>query len=176
MASSYALPMSADSQGNHHGHSHGHSFSASHLSPASAKTKNSFSTAPGHNVRKAASNGNILYTHDETSRENSPYPSPDQEHDHSPFQTNIDAVHANGHNHTHSHDHSHEEAPQREVIDLDWGWSGRDVEDPEERTASDSHVWGRRLNWKDGDPIPAPILSSLPVRSRSTGRWDGDGM
>jgi zinc transporter 5/7 len=109
MASSYALPLSADSQGNHHGHGHGHSFSASHLSPASAKTKNSFSAAPGHNVRKAASNGNILYTHDETSRENSPYPSPDQEHDHSPFQTNIDAVHANGHNHSHdhSHDHSH---------------------------------------------------------------------
>ena len=30
--------------------------------------------------------------------------------------------------------------------------------------------------WKEGDPIPAPILSSLPVRSRSRGRWDGDGM
>ena len=111
MASSYALPLSADSQGNHHGHGHGHghghSFSASHLSPASAKTKSSFSGTPGHNVRKAASNGNILYTHDETSRENSPYPSPEHEHDHShAFQTNIDAVHANGHNHTHDHSHS----------------------------------------------------------------------
>jgi zinc transporter 5/7 len=96
--------MSADSQGNHHGHGHGHSFSASHLSPASANTKNSFS---GHNVRKAASNGNILYTHDETSRENSPYPSPEHEHDRSnAFKANIDAVHANGHNHTHDHSHS----------------------------------------------------------------------
>lgn len=94
----------------------------------------------------------------------------DHSHDHS---------HEDGHEHTHSHEHTHEHdeaAPAREVINLDWGWSGRDVEDPEERTAPDAHVWGRRLNWKDGDPIPAPILSSLPVRSRSTGRWDGDGM
>ena len=93
-----------------------------------------------------------------------------------------------GHDHDHSHDHdhdhehgehthTHEDAPaEREVINLDWGWSGRDTEDPEDRTAADQHIWGRRLNWKDGDPIPAPILSSLPVRSRSTGRWDGDGM
>lgn len=106
MASSYALPLSGHSAGNHHGH--GHSFSASHLSPASATSKNSFSKANGGHVRKAASNGNLLYTHDETSRENSPYPSPEHEHDHSrAFQTNIDAVQANGHSHDHSHGHSH---------------------------------------------------------------------
>lgn len=116
MASSYALPLSADSQGNHHGHGpgHGHSFSASHLSPASANTKNSFSSTPGHNVRKAASNGNILYTHDETSRENSPYPSPEHEHDHShAFQTNIDAVHANHSHSGHTHSHSHSGSPMK---------------------------------------------------------------
>lgn len=112
MASSYALPLSGHPAGNHHGH--GHSFSASHLSPASANAKNSFSNANGGHVRKAASNGNLLYTHNETSRENSPYPSPEHEHDHSQaFKANIDAVQANGHshshanNHDHSHDHSH---------------------------------------------------------------------
>ena len=104
MASSYALPLSADSQGSHHGHGHGHSFSASHLSPSSASTKNTFSSK---HVRKAASNGSILYTHDEASHENSPYPSPEHEHDHShAFQTNIDAAYANGHNHTHDHAHA----------------------------------------------------------------------
>jgi zinc transporter 5/7 len=106
MASSYALPLSSHSAGNHHGH--GHSFSASHLSPASANAKNSFSNANGGHVRKAASNGNLLHTLNETSRENSPYPSPEHEHDHSrAFQTNIDAVHANGHSHNHGHEHSH---------------------------------------------------------------------
>jgi zinc transporter 5/7 len=107
MASSYALPLSSHPAGNHHGH--GHSFSASHLSPASANAKNSFSNANGGHVRKAASNGNLLYTHNETSRENSPYPSPEHEHDHShAFQTNIDAVHANGHSHSHNHNHGHD--------------------------------------------------------------------
>jgi len=99
--------MSSHPTGNHHGHSH--SFSASHLSPASANAKNSFSNANGGHVRKAASNGNLLYTHNETSRENSPYPSPEHEHDHSHvFQANIDAVQANGHNHSHEHGHKHD--------------------------------------------------------------------
>ena len=81
------------------------------------------------------------------------------------------------HDHDHGHDHAHDdETPARESINLDWGWAGRATEDPEERTAADAHNWGRRVNWKDGDPVPAPILSSLPVRSRSRGRWDGDGM
>ena len=110
MASSYALPLSSHPAGNHHGH--GHSFSASHLSPASANAKNSFSNANGGHVRKAASNGNLLYTHNETSRENSPYPSPEHEHDHSrAFQANIDAVQANGHSHTHANGHDHSPSP-----------------------------------------------------------------
>lgn len=100
---------------------------------------------------------------------------------------NLQGGHGHDHDHEHGHDHSHDdehghdhshddETPARETINLDWGWSGRATEDPEERTAADAHNWGRRVNWKDGDPVPAPILSSLPVRSRSRGRWDGDGM
>ncbi|WP_194289032.1 MULTISPECIES: DUF4437 domain-containing protein [unclassified Nocardioides] len=81
-----------------------------------------------------------------------------------------------GHDHEHGHEHSHDETPARETINLDWGWSGRDVEHPDERTGKFAHNWGTRVDWKDGDPIPAPIISSLPVRSRSRGRWDGDGM
>lgn len=112
MASSYALPLSSHPAGNHHGH--GHSFSASHLSPASANAKNSFSNANGGHVRKAASNGNLLYTHNETSRENSPYPSPEHEHDHSQaFKANIDAVQANGHSHSHAHNHDHSHSHSR---------------------------------------------------------------
>lgn len=55
----------------------------------------------------------------------------------------------------------------------DWGADPASLEHPEERR---SHNWGEGRVWKPGDPIPAPILSSLPVRSRSRGRWDGDGM
>ncbi len=92
-----------------------------------------------------------------------------------------DAGHSHDHDHDHSHDeagHSHdaEETPARESINLDWGWSGRDTEHPDERTNKHAHNWGTRVDWKDGDPVPAPIISSLPVRSRSRGRWDGDGM
>lgn len=53
-----------------------------------------------------------------------------------------------GHGHTHEHEHGH----------------------------SHSHNWGEGMPWQQGDPIPTPILSTLPVRSRSRGRWDGDGM
>ncbi|WP_300678006.1 DUF4437 domain-containing protein [Nocardioides sp.] len=87
--------------------------------------------------------------------------------------------HDHDHDHSHEHEHSHDEtpaAPARELIDLDWGWSGRATEHPEDRTHRDAHNWGRPVTWKEGDPVPAPILSSLPVRSRSRGRWDGDGM
>lgn len=107
MAPSYALPLSGGGHpaGNHHGHSH--SFSGSHLSPASIKSSDSFSGANGNHVRKAASNGN-LFTHNETSRENSPFPSPEHEHDRNlASQTNIDAAQANGHSHGHSHALSH---------------------------------------------------------------------
>lgn len=52
----------------------------------------------------------------------------------------------------------------------------RSLEHPDERTDAHRHNWGAGRSWTEGDPIPAPILSSLPVRSRSAGRWDGDGM
>lgn len=109
MASTYALPVTGggDKAGSHHGHTH--SFSGSHLSPASANSNNAFAASNGHQpVRKAASSSNLLYTHDETSRENSPYPSPEHEHTYAQaFRTNIDAVQANGHSCGHSHGHSH---------------------------------------------------------------------
>lgn len=92
----------------------------------------------------------------------------DHDHDH-------DHSHDEGHSHEHAHAHD-EKTAERESITLNWGWSGRDTEHPEDRTHADAHNWGRKVAWKDGDPVPAPILSSLPVRSRSRGRWDGDGM
>jgi hypothetical protein len=52
----------------------------------------------------------------------------------------------------------------------------RALEHPHERTDEHRHNWGAGRPWKQGDPIPAPIVSTLPVRSRSCGRWDGDGM
>ena len=64
------------------------------------------------------------------------------------------------------HDHEH----------VDWGTDPARLEHPDERTDGHSHNWGAGRSWKEGDPIPAPIISSLPVRSRSRGRWDGDGM
>lgn len=50
------------------------------------------------------------------------------------------------------------------------------LEHPDERTDDHAHNWGAGRSWTPGDPIPTPIVSSLPVRSRSRGRWDGDGM
>jgi hypothetical protein len=70
----------------------------------------------------------------------------------------------------HTHDgatHSHDEL----------GWPDpRSLEHADERTDAHRHDWGAGRSWKEGDPIPAPIVSSLPVRSRTAGRWDGDGM
>ncbi len=76
-----------------------------------------------------------------------------------------------GHDHTHDNDHDH-----THDVALDWGASGRAVEHQDERTDAGAHNWGTGRTWQEGDPIPATILSSLPVRSRSRGRWDGDGM
>ncbi|NKZ08249.1 DUF4437 domain-containing protein [Actinomadura latina] len=73
-----------------------------------------------------------------------------------------------GHDHDHDHDHDHPE--------LDWGADTGVLEHADERTDALSHNWGAGRAWREGGPVPAPILSSLPVRSRSTGRWDGDGM
>jgi hypothetical protein len=61
-------------------------------------------------------------------------------------------------------------------LHLDWGADPTGLEHHDERTDAHAHNWGRGRPWKEGDPIPGPILSSLPVRSRSRGRWDGDGM
>lgn len=83
-----------------------------------------------------------------------------------------------GHDHAHSdHDHGdHEhddEVPTHDAL----GWPApRTLEHPDERTDEHRHDWGAGRAWKEGDPIPPPIISSLPVRSRSRGRWDGDGM
>ncbi|WP_165966114.1 DUF4437 domain-containing protein [Actinomadura sp. 7K534] len=73
--------------------------------------------------------------------------------------------------HTHDHDtHDHDHTA------LDWGTDPAALEHADERTDRLSHNWGAGRPWREGEPIPAPILSSLPVRSRSTGRWDADGM
>lgn len=71
-------------------------------------------------------------------------------------------------------DHDHDEgAPSHDQL----GWPApRSLEHPDERTDDHRHDWGAGRAWKEGDPIPPPIVSSLPVRSRSRGRWDGDGM
>ncbi|MDL4813238.1 DUF4437 domain-containing protein [Actinomadura opuntiae] len=68
--------------------------------------------------------------------------------------------------------HDHERGP----VHADWGADPRSLEHPDERTDDFAHVPGAGRAWKKGDPIPAPILSSRPVRSRTAGRWNGDGM
>ncbi|WP_169988641.1 DUF4437 domain-containing protein [Microbispora sp. H10836] len=86
--------------------------------------------------------------------------------------------HGDGHDHTHdhTHDHGHDHTHDHDAPALDWGADPASLEHADERTDEHAHDWGRGRPWKAGDPIPAPILSTLPVRSRSRGRWDGDGM
>ena len=74
----------------------------------------------------------------------------------------------------HGHDHDHEDGGDH--VHLDWGADAQSLEHPHERTDEHAHNWGSGRAWRKGDPIPAPILSSLPVRSRSRGRWDADGL
>jgi hypothetical protein len=81
-----------------------------------------------------------------------------------------------GHDHDHDHEHGHDHDHGAPALSLDWGTPVAELEHPEERTDEGAHNWGHGRKWNQGDPIPAPILSSLPVRSRSRGRWDGDGM
>ncbi|MFN8169171.1 MAG: DUF4437 domain-containing protein [Candidatus Nanopelagicales bacterium] len=96
-----------------------------------------------------------------------------------------------GHDHDHAddgHSHDHVHVPGEEghvhygAVDpaqlpgTDWGRDPQLLEHPDERTDANAHNWGAGRVWTPGDPYPAPILSSLPVRSRSRGRWDGDGM
>ncbi|TDC98256.1 DUF4437 domain-containing protein [Actinomadura sp. 7K507] len=85
---------------------------------------------------------------------------------------NLQGGHGPGHSHDHDHDHDHEHEP----VSADWGAEPRSLEHPDDRTDELAHVWGAGRSWNEGDPIPAPILSSRPVRSRSAGRWNGDGM
>ena len=65
--------------------------------------------------------------------------------------------------------------PRRADDELGWA-DPSTLEHADERTDAHAHNWGAGRPWKAGDPVPAPILSSLPVRSRSRGRWDADGM
>ncbi len=80
--------------------------------------------------------------------------------------------HAAEGDHGHAPDGSHIPATSAAL-----GWPDpATLEHPDERTDALAHNWGAGRPWKSGDPIPAPIVSSLPVRSRSRGRWDGDGL
>ena len=94
--------------------------------------------------------------------------------------------HEHSHDHAHDHDHGHDTPrprprprPRRTTARSSTSTGAgpaRRLEHADERTDEHAHNWGAGRDWKKGDPIPAPILSSLPVRSRSRGRWDGDGM
>ncbi len=79
-----------------------------------------------------------------------------------------------GHGDDHADGHDHPDHDEDRTVD--WGTDPGTFEHADERTDSHAHNWGRGRAWQEGDPIPGPIVSSLPVRSRSRGRWDGDGM
>jgi hypothetical protein len=80
------------------------------------------------------------------------------------------------HGHGHGHDHG-DSGAQVVASHGELGWPDpASLEHADERTDDHRHSWGAGRSWTPGDPIPAPILSSLPVRSRSRGRWDADGM
>ncbi|MFC4121630.1 DUF4437 domain-containing protein [Nonomuraea zeae] len=86
----------------------------------------------------------------------------DHHHDHGDHDHGDDHDDHGGH-----HDHGDRHPA------LEWGADPAKLEHAHER---ESHNWGQGRAWKPGDPVPAPIVSSLPVRSRSRGRWDGDGL
>jgi hypothetical protein len=75
-----------------------------------------------------------------------------------------------GHDHGHGDDHSHD-------VTAEWP-DPSTLGHPDERTDKGAYNWGTGRPYKanEGMHIPAPIISSLPVRSRTHGRWDGDGM
>ena len=61
------------------------------------------------------------------------------------------------------HDHSHDGRPRahaRARRRPRLGLERRDTEHADERTDDHAHNWGAGRNWQQGDPIPAPILSS----------------
>ena len=76
-----------------------------------------------------------------------------------------------GHSHDHDHDHSHDDAPV-----ADFGSDPHHYEREGERTDELSYNWGATHRASPTDPTQAPIISTLPVRSRSRGRWNGEGM
>ncbi len=86
-----------------------------------------------------------------------------------------DHVHDDGTIHAHGAGESHEHSPALTTAALGWP-DPASLEHADERTDSQAHNWGAGRPWKVGDPNLAPIISSLPVRSRSRGRWDADGM
>jgi hypothetical protein len=102
------------------------------------------------------------------------------EHDRATLQSSIDYQRSLGE--TPPDLHLHGEGDDRSLAivgdsDATSRWpEPRTLEHPDERSDARSHNWGAGRSWKDGEPIPAPIVSSLPVRSRSRGRWDADGM
>jgi hypothetical protein len=94
---------------------------------------------------------------------------------------NLQGGHA-GHDHSHGDGHDHVHVPGEDghvhygAVDpaqlpgTHWGRDPLLLEHPDERTDANAHDWGAGRVWTPGDPYPAPILSSLPVRSRSRGR------
>ena len=102
------------------------------------------------------------------------------EHDRGVLQTSIDFQRSQGEPVPELHLHG--EGADRSLAAFGAGSPPADWPDPDtlehadERTDALSHNWGAGRAWKEGDPTPAPIISSLPVRSRSRGRWDADGM
>ncbi|GAA0708476.1 DUF4437 domain-containing protein [Dactylosporangium roseum] len=84
---------------------------------------------------------------------------------------------SNPHDRSHGDDHSHDQGHGHVHDHAAYGWpEPSSLEHPAERTDEYRYNWAAGRPWRTGDPIPAPVLSSLPVRSRSMGRWDGDGM
>ena len=94
-----------------------------------------------------------------------------------------------GHQDDDAHDHTQGDAHDHGALDghagavdpaalpgFDFGPDPESLEHTAERTDHLVHNWGAGRSWTPGDPIPAPIVSSLPVRSRSRGSWDADGM
>ena len=80
----------------------------------------------------------------------------------------LDHDHSHGEGgHTHDSEHSHAEWLDPALL-----------EHPDERTDAGAYNWGtgRKYEAGKGQPTPGPIISTMPVRSRSAGRWDGDGM
>ncbi|OLT21631.1 hypothetical protein BJF79_15245 [Actinomadura sp. CNU-125] len=84
----------------------------------------------------------------------------------------LQAGHGEDHDHDHTDGHDHDTG----TVEPDWGAPVETLEHADERVDAQRHNWGAGRAWREGDPVPAPILSSRPVRSRTTGRWDGDGM